>query len=71
MAIPPLRKVSSEDQKRQSRQNTSRTFSKAFFSEVLEDACEKEQLRTIHIQTSGYTKDALPFYNFVNIREYC
>lgn len=70
MAITPLKKISSEDKNRQSKQNTSKTFAKTFFSKVLEDACEKEQQKDIHIRTNGYTKDALPFYNYVNMREY-
>lgn len=70
MAITPLKKVSSEDKNRQSKHNASKTFAQTFFSKVLDDACEKEQQRDIQIQTSGYTKDALPFYNFVNMREY-
>ncbi|MBO5472169.1 MAG: hypothetical protein J6A08_00025 [Lachnospiraceae bacterium] len=71
MAITPLKKITSEDQNRQSGQNTSQTFARTFFADVLEDACEKEQQKNIHIQTNGYTKDGLPFYNFVNMREYC
>lgn len=72
-AINPLKKISSEDQNRRSRQNASRSYAKTFFSEVLEDACEKEQnpQSNIQIRTSGYTRDALPFYNFINMREYC
>ena len=70
MAITPLKKISSEDKNRQSKQNTSKTFAQTFFSKVLEDACEKEQQKEIHIQTNGYTKAALPFYNYVNMREY-
>ncbi len=71
MAITPLRKVSSNDKKRQSKQNPSQTFAKTFFSRVLDEACEKEQERNINICTNGYTKDALPFYNHINMREYC
>ena len=71
MAITPLRKVSSNDKKRQSKQNPSKTFAKTFFSRVLDEACEKEQERNINICTTGYTKDALPFYNHINMREYC
>ena len=70
MAITPLKKISSEDKNRQSKQNTSKTFAQTFFSTVLEDACAKEQQKDIHIRTNGYTKDALPFYNYVNMREY-
>ena len=70
MAITPLRKVSSNDKNRQSKQNPSKTFAKKFFSEVLDEAFEKEQSRNIEIRTTGYTKNALPFQNFVNLREY-
>ncbi len=69
-AITPLRKVSSNNKKRQSKQNPSKTFSKLFFSEVLDEACEREEQKTIQIQTSGYTKNAMPFYNIVHMREY-
>ncbi len=73
MAITPLKKIKSNDQNRQSKQNSSKAFAPTFFSRVLDEACEKEreQSRQIEIRTSGYTKDALPFYNFVNMREYC
>lgn len=71
MAVSPLRKVSSNDKKHQSRQNPSQTFAQTFFSKVLDEACERELERDIHVYTNGYTKDALPYYNFINMREYC
>ena len=67
MAVTPVRKLASEDKNRQSKQNPSKTFAKKFFSEVLDEAFEKEQSRNIEIR---YTKNALPFQNFVNLREY-
>ena len=70
MAINPTRKVSSNE-KRQSKRNPSQTFAKTFFSKVLDEACDKEQEKDIHVLTSGYTKDALPYYNFIIMREYC
>ena len=70
MAVTPVTKVASEDKNRQSKQNPSKTFAEKFFSEVLDEAFEKEQNRNIEIQTSGYTRNALPFQNFVNLREY-
>lgn len=69
--IPRLRKASSEDKKHQSKQNQSDELSKKFFSEILDEACEREQQKDIHIYTTGYTKNALPYYNFINMREYC
>lgn len=73
MAVSPLRKVSSNDKKQQSGQNPSQTFAQTFFSKVLDEACEREkaQEHSIHVYTHGYTKDALPYYNFINLREYC
>ena len=70
MAVTPVRKVASEDKNRQSKQNPSKDFARKFFSEVLDEAFEKEQSRNIEIHTTGYTKNALPFQNFVNLREY-
>ena len=70
MAITPLKKISSNDEKRQSKQNPSKSFARLFFAEVLDEACEREEQKTIQIQTSGYTKDAMPFYNIVQMREY-
>lgn len=70
MAVTPVRKVASESKNRQSKQNPSKTFAKKFFSEVLDEAFEKEQSRNIEFRTNGYTKNALPFQNFVNLREY-
>ncbi len=69
--IPPLRKISSQEKKHQSKQSASNLFSENPFREILEDACKKEQQRDIHIINSGYTKNALPFYNLVSMREYC
>lgn len=69
--IPRLRKASSEDRKHQSKQEQSSDLSKKFFSEVLDEACEREQQKNIVVHTSGYTKNALPYYNFINMREYC
>lgn len=68
--ISPLKKVSSDEQKHQSKQNPSDT-PRRLFADVLDEACEKEQQKNIHIITSGYTKNALPYYNFINMREYC
>ncbi|MBO5209093.1 MAG: hypothetical protein J6B68_07085 [Lachnospiraceae bacterium] len=68
--IPSLKKLSSEDKNHQSNQNSSDTVSKKFFSEVLDEACKKEQQKDIQIYTNGYTKNALPFCNFINMREY-
>ena len=70
MTVTPVRKIASEDKNRQSRQNPSDAFAKKFFSEVLDEAFEKEKSRNIEIRTTGYTKNALPFQNFVNLREY-
>lgn len=70
MAVTPVRKIASEDKNRQSKQNPSRTFAKKFFSEVLDEEFEKEKSRNIEIRTAGYTRNALPFQNFVNLREY-
>lgn len=70
MTVTPVRKIASEDKNRQSRQNPSSAFAKKFFSEVLDEAFEKEKSRNIEIRTAGYTKNALPFQNFMNLREY-
>lgn len=70
MAVTPVRKIASEDKNRQSKQNPSQTFAKKFFSEVLDEEFEKEKSRNIEIRTTGYTKKALPYQNFVNLREY-
>lgn len=69
--IPRLRKTSSDDEKRQSKQNSSDSLSNKFFSEVFDEACKKEEQKNIRVQTNGYTKHALPFYYNINMREYC
>lgn len=69
--IPRLRKTSSEDEKCQSKQNSSDSLSNKFFSEVFDEACKKEEQKNIRVQTNGYTKNALPFYYNINMREYC
>lgn len=69
--IPRLRKASSEDEKHQSKRDSSDSLSQKFFSEVFDEACKKEEQKNIRIQTSGYTKYALPYYYNINMREYC
>lgn len=69
MAVTPVNK-SASDKNRQSKQNPSQAFAKKFFAEALDEAFEKEKSRNIEIRTTGYTKNALPFQNFVNLREY-
>ncbi len=68
--IPPLKHLTTEEKNHQSKQSSNDSISQKFFSQVLEDACEKEQKRDIHIRTNGYTKNALPFFNYINMREY-
>ena len=46
-------------------------MAKKFFADVLDEACEREQQKNIHVYTNGYTKNAMPYYNFINMREYC
>ncbi|MDE7187420.1 MAG: hypothetical protein K2O13_07930 [Lachnospiraceae bacterium] len=70
MAITPLKRISSEDKNRQSKQSPSQTFANTFFSKVLDEACEQERAKNIHIYTNGYTRDALPYCNIVSMREY-
>ena len=70
MAITPLKRISSEDKNRQSKQSPSQTFANTFFSKVLDEACEQERAKTIHVRTNGYTKDALPCHILINMREY-
>lgn len=69
MVFPTLKTRSEEKKNYLSEKNTS-TASQKSFSEVFEEAKEKEQTHSIHICTSGYTKNARPFYNLVNQREY-
>ena len=69
MAVTPVKKAASA-KIRQSKQNPSQAFAKKFFAEALDAAFEKEKSRNIEIRTTGYTKNALPFQNFVNLREY-
>ena len=67
--IPPLKK-SSKDQNNRSKQNPSKSLTRKFFAEVLDEACEREEERSIQIQTNGYTKNAMPFHNIIHMREY-
>ena len=72
-AITPLKKITSDTKNHQSKQNSSNDSSRLFFSKVLDVACEreKESRKDINLCINGYTKDALPFYQYVNMREYC
>lgn len=68
MAVTALRKLSSNNQKRQSKQNPQ-TLMPTSFSRILDEA-DKRQQQSIQIRTSGYTRDAQSFYNCVSKREY-
>lgn len=68
--IPPLKNISSREKRRQSKQSSSNSFLLQSFTQILEDACEKEQQKDIHIYINGYTRDALPLLQQINMREY-
>lgn len=68
--IPSLRKISSREKKHQSKQSISNSCTKKPFTQVLEDACEKEIQKDIHIYINGYTRDAHPLCNIISMREY-
>ncbi|MCI8978922.1 hypothetical protein D5282_00300 [bacterium 1xD8-48] len=70
MVIPPLKKTFSDEKKHQSRQKHSSSPAKGIFSEILDKSCKKEQQNNIHIRTNGYTRNALPYVTFINLREY-
>lgn len=67
--FPTLKTRSEKKKNYQSTQNAY-TVPEKSFSEALNEAKEKEQPRNIRVYTSGYTKNALPFHNLVNQREY-
>lgn len=68
--IPPLLNISSREKRRQPKQSSSNSAILHSFTQILEDACEKEQQKDIQICIHGYTKDALPLLQQVNMREY-
>lgn len=68
--IPPFRRISSGEKRHQSKHNSSGFRQEKPFSGMLAEACEKEQQKDIYIVNHGYTKDALPLYHLVNMREY-
>ncbi|MBO5282885.1 MAG: hypothetical protein J6B43_07165 [Lachnospiraceae bacterium] len=68
--IPPLRAATSQEKRHQSKQSNSGHTSRRPFTQVFEDACETQQQKDIHICSTGYTKDALPLYTLINMREY-
>ncbi|MCM1136937.1 MAG: hypothetical protein NC400_15355 [Clostridium sp.] len=69
--IPPLRKAFSDEKKRQSKPYPPKPLTDKFFSEVLDETCEKAEQANLRICTSGYTRNALPYHVFINMREYC
>ncbi len=68
MAVTALRKLSSGNQNRQSKQDSEPVMPTSF-ARVLDEATKKEQ-QPLPIRTSGYTKDASLYYNFISKREY-
>ncbi len=69
--IPPLRRVTSDEKKHRFRQDSSDTAPGKLFPEILDEMCEKEKQKQIHICTSGYTRKALPYHILISKREYC
>ncbi len=68
--IPPLRAATSQEKHRQPKQRNSVPISRRPFTQVFEDACETQQQKRILICSTGYTKDALPLYTLISMREY-
>lgn len=68
MAVTALRKLSSGNQNRQSKQDSEPVMPTSF-ARVLDEATKKEQ-QPLPIRTSGYMKDASLYYNFISKREY-
>lgn len=68
--IPPLKRTTSEEKRHQPKQSNSDLISRKPFTQVFEDACETKQQKDIHICSTGYTKDALPLYTLISMREY-
>lgn len=68
--IPPLKSLSLREKNHRSKQNTSNSAFNELFEQKLEDTREKEQQKDIRIQVNSYTKNALPLYYLVNMREY-
>lgn len=68
--IPSLRKISSREKRHQSKQSFTNSCTKEPFTQILEDACEKESQKNIHIYINGYTRDAHPLCHLISMREY-
>lgn len=68
--IPPLKRTASEEKRHQPRQSNSDPISRKPFTQMFAAACETAQQKDIHICSNGYTKDALPLYTLIDMREY-
>ncbi|MBQ4284129.1 MAG: hypothetical protein IJB96_09405 [Lachnospira sp.] len=67
--VTGIKSIDSNAKKHQSNQQNTGSNGKAF-AKALDEAKENQKSKNITVYTNGYTKNALPFYNFVNIREY-
>lgn len=66
---PELKKLSLKDRE-QRNQNTSQAYAKKTFKKALDEAYRQETPKNPPVYICGYTKDALPVYSPINMKEY-
>ena len=67
--IAGLKGINPNGKRQQPNQQQSKSSGKEF-AKVLDKAKEEERRKSVTVYTNGYTRSALPFYNFITSREY-
>lgn len=67
--IPELKKLSLKERERRN-QNTFQTSTKKTFKKALDEAYMQSTPENPPVYICGYTKDALPVYSPINMKEY-
>lgn len=68
-AAPELKKLSLKDRDRRN-QNNYKAASKKSFKKALDEAYTQSTPENAPVYICGYTKDALPVYSPINMKEY-
>jgi len=67
--VPELKKLSLKDREKRN-QNTFQSSQKKNFKKALDEAYTKNTPENPPVYICGYTKDALPVYSPINMKEY-
>lgn len=66
--IPPQKKATSDEKNNRFKRETNKSDNA--FEQLLDEECKKTQNADISYKAKGYTRNAMPFYTVVQMRDY-